>query len=210
MNYWAMAFPGLVYLASFGTCSNPLQINGGTWINVTDTAMGVTYICQASKMAHGRVAVIDFATSYFLVSLSLSILLTLMIVARLILHRRNLQKATGTLDSPAGLYTTVITMLIESYAFYVVTFLVYIVPWEVGSKVTALFSRLPAAVQVCAIFAFLRCTATFGYHSLIVTATGHRPISHYYTSCKPESIDERHDLRNRQFNSFQEPMYDGW
>ena len=30
MNYWAIAFPFVIYLASWGMCSNSLQIKGGT------------------------------------------------------------------------------------------------------------------------------------------------------------------------------------
>ena len=171
--------------------------------------MGVVYICQVSTISEDANAIIHFATSYFLVSLSLNIILTLMIVTRLILHRRNLRRAIGVSDSSDGLYTTIVAMLIESYALYVVTFLIYVVPWEAGSPVTLLFCRILGPVQVCAIFAFLRCAAILGHHFLIMATTGHRSVSHHYKSCQPESIHERHDLRGRRFDLFQEPMDDG-
>ena len=72
-----------------------------------------------------------------------------MIVTRLILHRRNIRKAIGASGGAGGLYTAVVTMLIESYALYAATFLTYVVPWSSNSYVASSVSTLLASVQVC-------------------------------------------------------------
>ena len=90
-------------------------------------------------------------TSYTSISLSLNLLLTLMIIVRLILHSRNLQRAIGTAGGATGLYATVVTMLIESYALYTVVLLLYIVSWNTYSSTIGLTSRVVGNIQVRAV-----------------------------------------------------------
>ena len=77
-----------------------------------------------------------------------------MIVTRLIMHRRNVRKVMGASGGAIGLYTAVVTMLIESYALYAVAFLLYMVPWAIESWVLSIFSSVLGAVQVRGVFAF--------------------------------------------------------
>ena len=202
MSHWAMAFPCLMYLASIGTCSSLQQANITTLTNNADVATAIMYIYQqTATSALGEV----FGISYFSISLSLNVILTLMIVIRLVLHRRNLRKVLGTSDGSSGLYTAIATMLIESYALYAIAFLLYIVPWALGSMVVTLFSPIIGPAQVCAVIGFSRNTTALRYLKKI---TGHRSVSDHSTGCQSESVDERHDhvrVSGRQFDVFQEP-----
>ena len=202
MSHWAMAFPCLMYLASIGTCSSLQQANITTLTNNADVATAIMYIYQQTATSTlGEV----FGISYFSISLSLNVILTLMIVIRLVLHRRNLQKVLGTSDGSSGLYTAIATMLIESYALYAIAFLLYIVPWALGSMVVTLFSPIIGPAQVCAVIGFSRNTTALRYFKKI---TGHRSVSDHSTGCQSESVDERHDhvrVSGRQFDVFQEP-----
>ena len=128
-----------------------------TLTNSIGTAMGIAYICQQLKVEHSLTV---FGTSYFSICLALNVILTLMIVTRLILHRRNLRKAIGASDGVSGLYTAIVTMIIESYAIYAATFLAYIVSWAVDSVFVAIPSKGIGAIQVRAAFIFPRRTAT--------------------------------------------------
>ena len=139
-----------MYLASFGTCSSPPHADGDTLTNITDVATGVPYLYQESRAEQNNIALANVGISYFSISLSLNVLLTLMIVARLVLHRRDLRKALGASDSSSGVYTALAAMIIESYALYAVAFLVYIVPWALDSWITPLFSKILPSIQVCA------------------------------------------------------------
>jgi hypothetical protein len=90
--------------------------------------------------------------SFFSMAFSLTILLTLMIVTRLILHSRDIRKAMGGSNQTngRGLYTAIVTMLIESYALYALTFVTYAVPWAIDSYVASTVSKLLGSVQVIA------------------------------------------------------------
>ena len=96
----------------------------------TVTVMGLGDSVQSSKINGGSSSGSHFAIPYYLISLSLNILLTLMIIVRLVLHRRRIQNAMGVTAS-SRLYTTIITILVESCALYATTFLLHIVMWPV-------------------------------------------------------------------------------
>lgn len=95
---------------------------------------------------------------YFSICLALNVLLTLMIIARLVLHSRNIKKAVGASSGPVSLYSTIITMLVESSALYAIGHLLYIVPTVSDSYVASIFSSALGEIQVRATFAFLRRT----------------------------------------------------
>ena len=99
---------------------------------------------------------LNVTLSYFSISLALNVLLTLMIVARLVWHSRNIRNAMGTSTGATGLYRAVVTMLVESYALYAVTFLLYIGPVFAGSSAQYIFGQVVGQVQVRTTF----------YHSL--------------------------------------------
>lgn len=109
-------------------------------------------ISQPTDVTEGTV-IQNFNYPFFAISPSLNILLTLMIVARLILHRRNIQNAMGaSARTTAGLYQAIVTVLIESCALYAVSFILFIGPWGSGSSAANIFFPIVAQTQVCAFF----------------------------------------------------------
>ena len=170
MNGWAMAFPCLIYLACVGACSSPLQADNNKLTN-TNVVTGIAYIYALSDTSVSSNTLSNFGTSYYSICLSLNVLLTLMIVARLIVHIWNLRKATGASGGPSGLHTataTAATMLIESYALYAVAVLLYIVPWAVDSWALYLFSGALGSAQVRVDFPLLQFVAAMAYCCLIM------------------------------------------
>ena len=136
-------------------CWYALKSSAETLANITDLVMGVAHIYQGSGTRLSTALSANLDTSYFSISLSLNILLTLMIVARLIVHIRNVRKAIGASEGARGLYSTtatVVTMLIESYALYAVIFLLYIVCWAIDNWAFSIFSNALGASQVCIAF----------------------------------------------------------
>jgi hypothetical protein len=92
--------------------------------------------------------------SYLMVSLLLNILLTLMIVARLFAHSRNVRRGMGASADGSGLYKSIISILIESCALYAGFFLVYIVTSALkgdGQYISGLFQPILAGTQVRAV-----------------------------------------------------------
>jgi len=135
MKYWVIAFPCLMYLASF--------------------TLGILFIYQSSRpvgFLSSALAIADFGTPLFSISLSLNVLLTLMIVARLFVHDRRLRKATGGRVTASGLYKALNTILVESCAVYAISFLLYMGPWVAGSSIANIFFLPLTGAQVIAPF----------------------------------------------------------
>ena len=122
--------------------------------NVTDVAMGIMLLYQTSQPNSSiwNTVAIDFGVPYFSISLSLNIILTLLIVARLALHSRNIRNAMGAPAGASGLYEIIITVLVESCAIYAVTSLLFVVPWGTKSHVADIFLPILAEIQVRAVF----------------------------------------------------------
>ena len=93
----------------------------------------------------------QFGTPYYSISLALNVFLTFMIVARLALHRRTIQRALGSPATAGGLYRAVVNMLIESCALYAASYVLFIGPWAAGSSISNIFFPILAEAQVCAI-----------------------------------------------------------
>lgn len=138
-----------MYLASFGTYSSPPWVRMALSADVTDTAMGVILVYyEILQRFTNHSSNIIFGTPYFTISLSLTVILTIMIVIRLTLYNRRIRRAIGAKTTTSGVYTTVIAMLVESYALYAVNFLLFIGAWGAGNDVANLFSPILIQTQV--------------------------------------------------------------
>jgi hypothetical protein len=117
--------------------------------NVADTVMGI--IDEEGPDP----SIPAFEISYYSISLSLNVLLTLMIIGRLALHSRNIRNAIGASSGPGGLYTAIITMLVESSALNAIGYLPSIITNAVDSNVGYIFSPVLGHIQVRSVFTFL-------------------------------------------------------
>lgn len=155
MNYWIIAFPSLVYLASFGMFSAFHHPTSTLSANAADPATGIVFIYRASQS--GSIAS-AFAASvgipYFSILTSLNVLLTIMIALRLVLHDRNTRATMGAPAGTSRLYKAIVTMLVESCALYAVSSLLLIIPWAAGSWATEIFVLLLADIQVRGVLRF--------------------------------------------------------
>ena len=111
--------------------------------NVDNVATGINFI-YASAVTY----TIDLpAIPYYAITLLLNILLTSMIVVQLVHHARNARAAMGV-SGIGGLYTAIVTMLVESCALYAVNLLLVIGPWAGRSHITNFFAPLLTETQV--------------------------------------------------------------
>ena len=104
--------------------------------------MGIMLIYQNTNQ--GTFA-INFGLPYFLISIALNILLTLMIVIRLALYTRNVRNGVGATGINKSC-KVVITMLIESCSLYTVSSLLVVGPSNSG--ITGIFLPVLAQTQV--------------------------------------------------------------
>ena len=135
------------------------QADDDTLANITDAAIGIAYVCEGLARSYVPIVFMHLGTSYMSIWLLPNVLLTLMIVTRLILHRRNFRRAIGASNGSDGLFTAIVTMLVESCALCAITYILCIVP---SSWVEDIFSGVLGSVQVRAFFTFPRCGVTLG------------------------------------------------
>lgn len=111
---------------------------------------GIIFLCKNSKPNGGTwtSSAVNFGYPSFLTSLSLNVLLTLMIIARLLLHNKSLKRSMGSRATTNGLYKAVVTMLVESFALYTVCFLLFIGTWSAQSSFVYIFFPILVETQV--------------------------------------------------------------
>ena len=124
--------------------------------NLTGTVTGIASIYLFSILGTNATPIVIYmASSYFGICLTLNLLVTLMIITKLILHRRNLQRAIGTSSAITGVYTTIVIMLVESYALYAIALLSDIVT-STTLQIAGVYitGKILSNVQVCTVFHF--------------------------------------------------------
>jgi hypothetical protein len=145
-NLWAITFPCLIYFAS-----------------VAIGTLSIVYP-QIDKPY----------TAYISLSLSLNVLLTFMVVARLVLYSWNVRAATGSPTGTSGVYKSVATMLIESSALFAVSSLLVIVLWAIDHPVVYVFTHILAQTQVIASLLIIQRVANKSALTSSATASGSR------------------------------------
>ena len=91
---------------------------------------------------------VDYGTSYFSITFSLNVLLTLMIIARLIRYNKNIRSAVGALDGVDAWYRSIIIIFVESCAPYAISLLLYLGPHAGKHNVANAFYPMIAEAQV--------------------------------------------------------------
>lgn len=127
--YAVVAFPTLSFMTSF--------VMGTLW-TLQSVRPGLSLYSRV-PMAYG--------TSYYIISLSMNILLTILITIRLLLYRRRI---IATLPREHGRhYFSLATIMVESAAFYSVFALGFIISYALNNPVTQIFLGVaPSAQQI--------------------------------------------------------------
>ena len=143
-----------MYLASIGSYSDAPQVDCILLLSIPDTATGILFFypegSQSDSISVGVAAMFRFGAPYYSISIALNILLTLMITARLTMHRRDIQNAMGA--AACGSYTATITVIVESCALNAVITILYLGTWAAKSLVQYIFLQLLVQTQVRAVF----------------------------------------------------------
>ncbi|KIJ64851.1 hypothetical protein HYDPIDRAFT_132008 [Hydnomerulius pinastri MD-312] len=127
-----LAVTGLMQLASF--------------------ALGILFLIQISTPASSPYFNADKTTNwtlpYFFVSLAINIIVTILIVLRLLFHRRRLIKVLG--PGHASESTTVAAMIVESASVYSTFSLLFLIPFAMKSPVSNTFLQVIGEAQLIA------------------------------------------------------------
>ncbi|KAJ6490171.1 hypothetical protein DFH09DRAFT_1208884 [Mycena vulgaris] len=128
---YIVAFPFLLYLGTI--------------------AMGLLLAVQVSLptkslWSNGE---INFALPYFVLSMSMTVIATSLMIGRLLLARKRLQRLLGSNDASVP-YTGVAAMVVESCALYSSFSLIFIVLYAVNTPIQYVFLSSLANVQIIA------------------------------------------------------------
>lgn len=111
-------------------------------------ALGTIWTLQSSKPGLSLYSSVPvaFGTAYYMVSLSVNIVLTILITIRLYLYRRRVNK---TLNPDYGTqYFSLATIIIESAASYSICAIIFIVTYAVGHPINQIALAVASNMQV--------------------------------------------------------------
>ncbi|KAF7362401.1 hypothetical protein MVEN_00587300 [Mycena venus] len=109
--------------------------------------MGTLWTLQSSQPTLSMYSVqpLAYGTSYYAISLSLNIILTLLIIGRLLLYRRSLLK-----DLPVAYgahYISLITIVVESAALYTVFAILFLITYALNNPTNQVWLAVGSASQ---------------------------------------------------------------
>ncbi|KIL67374.1 hypothetical protein M378DRAFT_123056 [Amanita muscaria Koide BX008] len=125
--YVIVAFPFLILLASF--------------------ALGTIWCLQSSQPGlslYNKIP-IAFGTSYYVTSLSVNVVVTVLIVLRLALHRRSMRESLP--PEHAKHYLSVAAIVVESAALYSVFALAFIISYALNNPINQFFLTMSSSCQ---------------------------------------------------------------
>jgi hypothetical protein len=142
------AVPVLLYLGSVGEHTPPALVLRVLTI-LSHQVMGICFLKQvgATSQSPWSASGVNFTIPYFSMSLALNILVTILIVIRLLLFRRRVNKLLG--KSHGAQYASLAAMIVESAAMYSSFALLFLIPFALNSTVSQLFIQSLSPVQVC-------------------------------------------------------------
>ncbi|KAJ6569379.1 hypothetical protein B0H19DRAFT_1024484 [Mycena capillaripes] len=125
--YLVISFPCILLLASF--------------------ALGVLWTLESSKPGlslYSRLP-IEYGTAYYTISLSVNIIISTLIIARLLFYRRRLLKILPT--AQARHYVSMMTIVVESAVLYSAFALLFLITYAVNNPTTQLWLGVASATQ---------------------------------------------------------------
>ncbi|KAJ7736865.1 hypothetical protein B0H16DRAFT_110334 [Mycena metata] len=121
------AFPTILLLASFAM--------GTLW--TLESSQPTLSLYSALPLAYG--------TSYYAISLSSNIILTLLIIGRLIVYRRTLTKTLS--PELASTYISLATVVVESAALYSITAILFLITYAINNPTNQIWLAVASASQ---------------------------------------------------------------
>jgi hypothetical protein len=146
--------------------------------------MGTLWTLESSQPTLSMYSALPLAygTSYYAISLSANIILTLLIIGRLVSYRRTLIQSLPA--ESANHYISLAAVIIESAALYSVFAILFLITYAVNNPTNQVWLAVASACQVRVPFCPL---ATYSQ-----TAVANREPSHHLPPGRRERLEERH------------------
>ncbi|KAJ7577927.1 hypothetical protein C8J56DRAFT_1031238 [Mycena floridula] len=106
-------------------------------------AMGILLIYTSAQQGHtfNSADAVEFGTTYFSISLSLTVIVTLIVVARLVYLQRLVSKALGNTSEYRYHYISAWSIILESSAMYSVVGFIFLVLYNKNNPVSNIFTQ---------------------------------------------------------------------
>ncbi|KZT08005.1 uncharacterized protein LAESUDRAFT_677219 [Laetiporus sulphureus 93-53] len=104
-------------------------------------ALGIVFLVQTSSSS--PFSEVNFTLAYFAMTLSLNVIVTLFIVARLLVLRRRMAAIFG----PDSHYTNLASILVESATLFSAFFILFLVPFALNNALSQVFLQTLGQVQ---------------------------------------------------------------
>jgi hypothetical protein len=147
--YVVTFFPALLLLTSFGTDLPRSLSTGQTNETFLILAMGTLWTLQSSQPGLSLYTKLPqaYGTSYYVISLGVNIMLTILIMIRLFMYRRRILDVLP--EEHARHYVSLVAIIVESAALYSVLALIFIITYAVKNPLNQIFIVAASSAQVC-------------------------------------------------------------
>lgn len=125
---------------------------------------------------------IDVGTAYYITSLSVNVVLTILIIVRLV-HLRTVVLRILPADYTKH-YTSMVTIVVESVLLYSIFALPFIITYVLNNPMNQVFMYMGSTCQVC--ISWLSCT------EVNVAFAANCGLYHYIESCPRTGVDIRY------------------
>jgi len=105
--------------------------------------LGILFLIQTS--ASSPFGAVDYTLAYGCMTLGLNVVVTILIVGRLLLHRRRVRRTLG--PQHISHYTNAAAILVESASIFTVYVLIFLVTFAIGSPLAQAFVQALSQVQ---------------------------------------------------------------
>ena len=139
--------------------------------------MGTLWTLQSSQpgLSFYSALPLAYGTSYYAISLSINIVLTILIVIRLIQYRKTAMAALP--EEHAKHYLSIVTVLVESAALYSIFALLFLITYAINNPINQVMLGIAQATQVSTLFIEYPFFHSTTNHS--IPSSKYRPISSF-------------------------------
>jgi len=110
---------------------------------VASVVLGILFLAQTSTSS--PFSAVNFTLAYFIMTLALNIIVTILIVIRLLVYRRRIVETLGR--EHVVHYTNVAAILVESASLYSAFSILFLVPFALNNSLSQVFLQTMSQVQ---------------------------------------------------------------
>ena len=140
-----VALGSILFIATVGMCKTYLYHSHHPDPSLVTSTIWLVVVSSPSPPSSGWMS-FSFLFPYLSVDLAINIFISLLIVLRLLFHRRRISEALG--PGHGAIYASFAIIIVESASIYSICSLFYIIPYALNNPIAYLFVQILAEAQV--------------------------------------------------------------